>query len=392
LSKPLAVFTPILGRWAHDFVKAHIDLILPGGTVVVAVSEVRQSALRWEVTAPTLSVAADLDPGHPSNSTEANVYDGLPTQAIDRFFSKDHIKRVERFLHEHGVESVLAQWMHPSLPLVAVSRELGLRYLCQAHGTDITAALKDPAVREAYHGYNYTEGIVAPSEFGRRQIVGLGVDPGKAHCLRHPVAIHGEPAERATEPVRCLVVGRMEPMKSPLLIIEAFKRASELFPDLRMDYSGDGSLRPAVEQAVLEGGLSASVKLHGYLPNHQVRSLMRRNHIFLHPSQVADGPRYDTCPVAVAEAMAEGMAIVATRHGGIPEEIANEETGLLVDEGDTQAVAAGITRLAADPGLRTRLGEAARERAKELFSPSAVRGQWLSLLGLRERPGNDRMP
>jgi glycosyltransferase involved in cell wall biosynthesis len=173
-------------------------------------------------------------------------------------------------------------------------------------------------------------------------------------------------------------------MKGPLLVVDAFRQALESCPDLRLDYVGDGSLRSAVEQALGTAELRRRVTLHGYLPNETVRLMMRRSHIFLHPSQVGNGFRYDTCPVAVAEAMAEGMAIVAARHGGIPEEIEDGESGLLVAEGDARSMAQRLANLASDEQLRTRLGEAAWQRARAMFAPALVRQRWLELIGLEE--------
>lgn len=382
--KPLAVFTPILGRWAHDFVRMHIERILPGRTVVLAVAAVRPSPPCWDVRVPTLCVETGLEPGDPSASTEGSVWESIPAELRTRFSSAPHTGRVRRFLREHGVRVILAQWMHESLPLVGLAGEMGLPYYCQTHGTDITEGLKSAEVRRAYRGYNRTRGVVAPSEFGRRQLLRLGLRPDRAHVVRHPVSIPPRPTARPPGPVRCLAVGRLEPMKAPLLVVDAFRRALESCPDLRLDYVGDGSLRPALEQALETTELRGRVRLHGYLPNETVRSMMRRSHIFLHPSQVGDGYRYDTCPVAVAEAMAEGMAIVATRHGGIPEEVEDGESGLLVDEGDVRSIAEGLVNLASDAQRRTRLGEAAWRRARAMFAPARVRQSWLELMGLDE--------
>jgi len=382
--KPLAIFAPILGRWAHDFVRAHIEQILPKRTVVLAIAAVRPSPPCWDVQVPKLCLSSGLEPGDPSASTEGSVWESIPVELRTQFSSAAHTCRVRRFLLEHGVKVILAQWMHQSLPLVGLAREMGLPYYCQTHGTDITEGLKSAEVSHAYLGYNQTNGVVAPSEFGQRQLLGLGIQPDRAHLVRHPVSIPSRPIARPRGPVRCLVVGRLEPMKGPLLVVDAFRRALESCPDLRLDYVGDGSLRPAVDRALGAAELRGRITLHGYLPNEKVRLMMRRSHIFLHPSQVGNGLRYDTCPVAVAEAMAEGMAIIAARHGGIPEEIEDGESGLLVDEGDARSIAERILNLASDEELRARLGEAAWLRARAMFCPSVVRQRWLELMGLEE--------
>ena len=333
---------------------------------------------------PKLCVSSGLEPGDPSASTEGSVWESIPVRLRTRFSSPAHTRRVRRFLLDHGVEVILAQWMHESLPLVGLAREMGLPYYCQTHGTDMTEGLKSTEVRHACLGYNQTRGVVAPSEFGRRQLLSLGIRPDRAHMVRHPVSVPAGLTARPPDPVRCLAVGRLEPMKGPLLVVDAFRRALESCPGLRLDYVGDGSLRRVVRRALGEADLQGRVALHGYLPNESVRLMMKQSHIFLHPSQAGNGLRYDTCPVAVAEAMAEGMAIIAARHGGIPEEIEDGVSGLLVEEGDAPSMAERIVDLASDEDLRARFGTAAWLRAREMFSPSLVRQRWLELMGLEE--------
>lgn len=136
-----------------------------------------------------------------------------------------------------------------------------------------------------------------------------------------------------------------------------------------------------------ELGLRNKVTFHGFLPNEQLIGLMRRNHIFIHLSQSAQPHRYDTCPVVVSEAMAQGMAIVATRHGGIPEEVVDDESGMLVEERDATVAAERIVALARDSGLRARLGEGAWRRATEMFSEAVVYSHWHELLGLKSHAG-----
>ena len=310
---------------------------------------------------------------------EVSVYGSLPVEFRERFSSPRYSRRIESFLAEHGVKVILAQWMHPSLPLVELARQMGLPYYCQTHGTDITAGLDDPAVARAYGGYSETKGVVAPSEFGRRQLLTLGIRADRAHVMRHAVRSPRKPVVRPPGAVRCLVVGRLEPMKNPLLIIDAFRLALVSCPGLHLDFLGDGPLRPSIEQALDAHGLRDRVTLHGYLHNNRVHRMMRRSHIFVHPSR-AVGNRHDTCPVALAEAMAHGMAVVSTRHGGIPEEIADGESGLLTEENDTRATADRIVELARNAELRARLGEAAWLRAREMFSPAGVRRSWLKLM------------
>ncbi|MAG58836.1 MAG: hypothetical protein CMJ83_21310 [Planctomycetes bacterium] len=81
--------------------------------------------------------------------------------------------------------------------------------------------------------------------------------------------------------------------------------------------------------------------------------------------------RGDNLPVAVLEAAASGLPAVGTRVGGVPEEVLDGKSGLLVSPGDEAALAAEMAALLSDPSLRTSFGRAAREHAVTRFSRSA---------------------
>jgi glycosyltransferase involved in cell wall biosynthesis len=95
---------------------------------------------------------------------------------------------------------------------------------------------------------------------------------------------------------------------------------------------------------------------------------MRRCRAFLQHSLVAPDGDSEGSPVSVMEAQLSGLPVIATRHAGIPEVVQEGETGLLVDEGDVQAMAAAIARLATDPELAGRMGRSAARRASASFT------------------------
>ena len=96
------------------------------------------------------------------------------------------------------------------------------------------------------------------------------------------------------------------------------------------------------------------------LPREQLYERLDRAAVVVFPS------RRDGFPVACAEAMAHGRAVVATAVGGLPDMVVDGETGLLVPPGDRRALRAAIDRLLADSELRRRLGANARARIEEL--------------------------
>ena len=99
--------------------------------------------------------------------------------------------------------------------------------------------------------------------------------------------------------------------------------------------------------------------------------------------------RFEGLPIALLEAMATGVAPVATRVGGIPEVITDGQDGVLVDPGDADGLAAAVDRLRQDAALRGRIGDAARNRALAFDLANAIRRTEAIYAAALERPDVD---
>jgi glycosyltransferase involved in cell wall biosynthesis len=128
---------------------------------------------------------------------------------------------------------------------------------------------------------------------------------------------------------------------------------------------GEGPDRGLLEREVDALGLAGRVRLAG--ERRDVPDLLADADVFVLSS------RSEGHPVAILEAMAAGLPVVASRVGGVPEQVSHGETGLLVEPGDPDALAAALQLLATDPALRLRLGAAGRERAERFFDLDAFR-------------------
>ena len=103
--------------------------------------------------------------------------------------------------------------------------------------------------------------------------------------------------------------------------------------------------------------------LHGRIANSEICSHYARAGIFVFPSLW-----HEPFGIPVIEAMAAGLPVVATRGGAFPEVVVDGETGILVERGDSEGLAAAIAKLLADPHLRQRMGAAGRKRVRQLFT------------------------
>jgi glycosyltransferase involved in cell wall biosynthesis len=160
-------------------------------------------------------------------------------------------------------------------------------------------------------------------------------------------------------------VARLDPQKNPLALIDAFARALGDEPCWHLLLVGDGSLRREAEA-------NAGKRVHVLGVRSDIDTLLPECDLFALASD------WEGMPMAVIEAMAAGLPVIATAVGGVPELVDPETTGLLVPRGDTRALAEALARLAQDPGLRHDFGGAARERAR-FFGLDRMIGEYADL-------------
>lgn len=173
-----------------------------------------------------------------------------------------------------------------------------------------------------------------------------------------------DPGEAAGRPwgdeLTLLSVGRLDPEKNPLLLLDVIEGLRRRDPRWRLVAAGDGPLRDELAAQVAARGLAGAVELPGEVPNGPALwDLYRRSHAFLHVSFT------EGLPQVLFEAQAAGVPIVATAVGGVPAALEDGRTGLLIGPGDAGAAIAAVERLAHDAGLRRRLVLAARAGAAQ---------------------------
>jgi sugar transferase (PEP-CTERM/EpsH1 system associated) len=163
-------------------------------------------------------------------------------------------------------------------------------------------------------------------------------------------------------------VGRMQPVKDPLMLAQAFvlayAQAPELRHRMRLVMVGDGPQREAVHQRLAQAGLAHLAWLPGECQD--VAPMLRGLHAFALPS------RSEGISNAILEAMASGLPVLATTVGGNAELVLPGVTGYLTPAQDPQAMATHLISLAGNPYLADRLGQAGRQRVLAHFSLPAM--------------------
>jgi glycosyltransferase involved in cell wall biosynthesis len=205
--------------------------------------------------------------------------------------------------------------------------------------------------------------IVYTSEADRRsdrrspsRVIALGIDLDRFDVERRPHegAVVGN-------------VARLAEQKGQRTLVEAAPLVLERHADARFVMVGDGELRPELER------LARGLPFEFRGARDDVPEQLAEMDVFAFPS------RFEGLCLAVIEAQAAGIPVVATPVGGIQETVVDGQTGLVVAVGDAAALAGGITRLLDDQVLAARLADEARRRVRERFSISAMVAATLEL-------------
>lgn len=150
-------------------------------------------------------------------------------------------------------------------------------------------------------------------------------------------------------------VARLDPQKDPLSLIRAFEKGLKEDGNCHLLLAGRGSLETEARLLAEAVGLRRRIHFLGTVTD--VAAMLAACDIF------ALSSKWEGSPLAVMEAMAAGLPVVATAVGGVPELVEHEVTGLLVSPGDTARAAEALQSLARNPEKRRRLGTAARQKA-----------------------------
>lgn len=159
---------------------------------------------------------------------------------------------------------------------------------------------------------------------------------------------------------------RLEELKGPIVLMEAFAATRDHVPDVRLKLAGKGSQLKRV------AALARSLDVADHYDYSGVYNRPEERTSFMHDLDVFVMPSFtEGTPNSIVEAMANGKPIIASAVGGIPDMI-DDDSGILVPPGDARALAKAMIVLAKNPELRRQMGEAALKRYQILFSPGAV--------------------
>jgi glycosyltransferase involved in cell wall biosynthesis len=238
---------------------------------------------------------------------------------------------------------------------------LSIPFVVHFHGADITSSLNDLAYREKLQQvFNSASAIIVASKHIRRLLVLEGASPDKIHLVRLGINLEGLTPiswkERKLLPPSVVFLGRLTPKKHPVALIEAFALVKQQVANAHLSIIGDGTEMPRVQQRIEKLKLKDSVKLYGALPRDKALPIVNQHWVFAQHSVTANTGDQEGFGISLAEAAALELPIVSTLHNGIPEQVIDGKTGLLVKEFDYESMAECIIKLLTNPDLAEQMG------------------------------------
>jgi glycosyltransferase involved in cell wall biosynthesis len=256
---------------------------------------------------------------------------------------------------------LIRAWKHPSI--------------VSFHGADVTVDMKKPSYREATRQMlDAVKLVLVRSESLRRALTELGCDETKIEIQRTGIPLEEFPFRERSFPSRSrgsewrlVQAGRLIEKKGLPVTLRAFAVFLDRYPNATLTIAGEGPLLGELQKLARELNIEGRVSFTGFISQEQLRETYYQSHIFLHPSQIGHDGNQEGVPNSMLEAMASGLPVFATEHGGIPEAIENGVSGILVPEDDHEALSRALLSATQDLIFLSRIARSGAEVVRKNF-------------------------
>lgn len=224
---------------------------------------------------------------------------------------------------------------------------------------------------------------LANCEFFRRRVIELGcheerivVHGSGIDCQKFALTLRQFPADGI---IRIVTIGRLVEKKGIEYGIRALAQLAKAHPNVNYQIIGEGELRPHLQQLITDLGLRDRVQLLGSRRQAEIIEILNRSHLFIAPCVTSQTGDQDAPVNTLKEAMAMGLPVVSTRHGGIPELVEDGVSGFLVAERDADAIAAKLNYLMEHPEEWPKMGQAGRNRVEVQYNINTLNDELVEI-------------
>ncbi|AFZ29891.1 glycosyl transferase group 1 [Gloeocapsa sp. PCC 7428] len=220
-------------------------------------------------------------------------------------------------------------------------------------------------------------------EYFRQRAINLGCDAKKIVVLGSGIDCERfffKPRFPGSDgKVRITTTGRLVEKKGIAYSIRAVAQLAKTHPHIEYNIIGDGPLKTELQTLIEELNVSHQIKLLGWKHQQEIIEILDRTHIFVATSVTAQDGNQDAPVNTLKEAMAMGIPVIGTRHGGIPELIEDGVSGFLVPERDVETLAEKIVYLCDRPEIWQPMGQAGRAYVEQHYDTNKLNDQLVQI-------------
>lgn len=282
-------------------------------------------------------------------------------------------KKLARAFRRKRIRLIHARFGPAGIRMMKVKRRLRIPMITSFHGFDLPAKIKRRSkyYRKLRRLFKVGDKFTVPSRQMKRQLRRYGCPKHKIKIMYSGINVKKFryiKRHATTEKVTIVSVGRLHKKKGFRYLIRAFKKVHAKAPSSRLIIVGNGVERKNLKRLISKLKLKKSVRLKGFVPHKRLVRLLKKADIFCLPSVTTKDGNHEGIPNAIKEAMATGLPIVATRHGGIPELVKNGREGFLVPEKNVRRLAKKLKHLVKNPSSRLKMGRRGRKKVAKRFN------------------------
>ncbi len=300
--------------------------------------------------------------------------------------STGELRAITEVLNRERAQLLHIFFGHIAVHLLPLIRTWPNQRVVSFHGADVLVDMEKPAYRRATKEMlDAVTRVFVRSSSLQRAVVEMGCDENKIDIVRTGIPLQEFPFREREFPTngkwRFLQASRLVQKKGIATTLHAFTAFLNNYPEATLTIAGEGPMLAELKELTRKLKIADRVDLPGFVSQEKLRELYYASHIFLHPSETGSDGNQEGIPNSMLEAMATGLPVFATDHGGIPEAIENGVSGILVPERDNDALSHALLDSVNDPGLlsatRAQRRECCCRKIRSAKSDSASRGNLL---------------
>lgn len=271
--------------------------------------------------------------------------------------------------HRAGAETVLFGHFSAAVMAAWLLRGTGLKYAVLLHGNDLlTEQRRWPSRWLVRRMIRSADWLSVNSQFVADLAINAGAHQAKI-IFGHPWVSSDKVIADAHQPRRILTISRLVPRKNVAGVLRALASLQTEFPDVHYEVVGDGPERTRLERLARQLGLNKRVFFHGSVSDEQKRRLLDQAGVFVMAPLVLDhGADVEGLGIVYLEAARAALPIIASRSGGVPDAVLDQQTGLLIPPGDQAALVNALRQLLRHPDQARQFGRSGQQRVQGEFS------------------------